>query len=95
MTQSPSEFVTWAKLTLVYIELNDFESALLSLNSCPMFSYAEKDGHKMPPPARTHLPLRTVTAADEIVAEDTDPKENQVHPELLRLPALALKVLLE
>ncbi|KAJ3388902.1 hypothetical protein HDU84_009316 [Entophlyctis sp. JEL0112] len=61
---APSEYATWAKLTEVFIGLGDFESALLALNSCPMFAYCERDSHRMPPPARTHLPLRTDASDD-------------------------------
>jgi hypothetical protein len=86
----------------VYIEIEDFESALLSLNSCPMFTYHEKDAHHMPPPARTHLPLRqdlTTTTADPktltqqngTVFDENDPSESVVHPELQRLPSLSLR----
>ncbi|KAJ3143095.1 hypothetical protein HK100_011394 [Physocladia obscura] len=108
---APSEYVTWAKLTQVYIALRDFESALLALNSCPMFSYCERDSQRMPPPARTHLPLRPDPRPDELATalptsggssggigslansadELSDPRENQVHPELARLPALSLR----
>ncbi|KAJ3084081.1 chaps-domain-containing protein [Rhizoclosmatium globosum] len=113
---APSEYVTWAKLTQVYIQMGDFESALLALNSCPMFSYCERDSHRMPSPARVHLPLRpdpkpeeltpaggagTTTAAaaapsstsnlSGTIEDDNDPRENQIHPELARLPALSLR----
>ncbi|KAJ3077731.1 hypothetical protein HK102_005007, partial [Quaeritorhiza haematococci] len=108
VTYAPSEYLTWAKLTDIYIEMGDFESALLSLNSCPMFTYCEKDAHRMPPPARTHLPLKPEQAtskdtsgADDkkaagpplsgTIFDDNDPRENEVHPELSRLPALSLR----
>ena len=39
---SPSDFKTWAALVKVYTKLNDFENALLTLNSCPMNSHKEK-----------------------------------------------------
>ncbi|KAJ3027208.1 UNVERIFIED_CONTAM: hypothetical protein HDU68_004258 [Siphonaria sp. JEL0065] len=116
VVSAPSEYVTWAKLTEVYIKMGDFESALLALNSCPMFSYCERDAHRMPVPARIHLPLRpdpkpeelapsggggtsTVSAAAASSAanlsgsidDDNDPRENQVHTELARLPALSLR----
>lgn len=90
MTYAPSEYSTWAKLTEVYIDLEDYSSALLSLNSCPMFTYVEKDMHRMPPPSRTHLPLKqdmSMTKEEEIkvapgsgsVYDENDPKENEVH----------------
>ncbi|KAJ8144209.1 hypothetical protein OY671_002675 [Metschnikowia pulcherrima] len=38
---SPSDFKTWAVLVKVYTKMNDFENALLTLNSCPMNSNKE------------------------------------------------------
>ncbi|KAI9361183.1 Chs5p-Arf1p-binding proteins-domain-containing protein, partial [Zopfochytrium polystomum] len=69
VTASPSEYVTWAKLADIYIQMGDYESALLALNSCPMFTYCEKDAQRMPPPARIHLPLKPETP-------DKDPSPN-------------------
>lgn len=68
VTHAPSEYLTWAKLTEVYIAMNDYESALLSLNSCPMFTFSEKDTHRVVAPARTHLPLKI----DSLQKEDPD-----------------------
>ncbi|KAG9288555.1 hypothetical protein G9A89_006051 [Geosiphon pyriformis] len=86
---APSEFVTWAKLTEVYIALGDYESALLTLNSCPMFTYNERDMHRMPTPAKTHLPIKP-----EIVNAGLDEdsgRDNEVDVALLRLPAPSLR----
>ena len=58
VTRAPSEFVVWEKLADIFTRLEDFESALLALNSCPMFNYIEPDAHRLPSPARTHLPLK-------------------------------------
>ncbi|KAI8805086.1 Chs5p-Arf1p-binding proteins-domain-containing protein [Cladochytrium replicatum] len=104
VTYAPSEYATWAKLTEIYIDMGDYESALLSLNSCPMFTYCERDAHRMPPPARTHLPLKpdpsTLKPEEDLkklppgngtVFDENDPRENEVHPELQRLPALSLR----
>ncbi|KAI9202649.1 Chs5p-Arf1p-binding proteins-domain-containing protein [Polychytrium aggregatum] len=104
VTYAPSEFLTWAKLTETYIDMSDYESALLSLNSCPMFTYCERDAHRMPPPVRTHLPLKPDPAflkpEDDVrkmppgsgsLSDENDPRENEVHPELQRLPALSLR----
>lgn len=38
---SPSDFKVWAVLVRVYTKLNDFENALLTLNSCPMNSHKD------------------------------------------------------
>ncbi|KAL2913058.1 bud site selection protein [Polyrhizophydium stewartii] len=104
VTYAPSEYVVWAKLTEIYIELGDYESALLALNSCPMFTYCERDAQRMPPPARTHLPLRpdaaslrpeqdpkSVPQSNGSLFDENDPRENEVHPELQRLPSLSLR----
>jgi Chs5-Arf1p-binding protein BUD7/BCH1 len=58
VNSAPSEFCTWAKLTEVYVDLGMHESALLTLNSCPMFTVNERDLHKMPTPWKTHLPIK-------------------------------------
>ncbi|KAI9141837.1 Chs5p-Arf1p-binding proteins-domain-containing protein [Paraphysoderma sedebokerense] len=53
---SPLEFRSWAKLTECYMDSGDWEMALLTLNSCPMFNSPYKDAHVMPVPARSHFP---------------------------------------
>ncbi|TPX48802.1 hypothetical protein SeMB42_g02457 [Synchytrium endobioticum] len=104
VTYAPSEFVTWSKLTEIYVELGQYESALLALNSCPMFTYVERDSQRMPTPARTHLPLKPdpaqlregedgkkVPPQNGTIFDENDPRENEIHPELQRLPALSLR----
>ncbi|KAJ3102197.1 hypothetical protein HDU96_009714 [Phlyctochytrium bullatum] len=96
VTYAPSEYTTWSKLTEVYIEIGDFESQVTE--------FSEKDAQRMPPPIRTHLPLKPDPAtlkADEdpkkmppmsgTIYDENDPRENEIHPELLRLPALSLR----
>lgn len=72
------------------------------MNSCPMFSFTEKDRHRMPQTTRTYLPLKPegISKEEELkklppgagsVFDDNDPRENEVHPELLRLPSSTLK----
>ncbi|CAO3592540.1 unnamed protein product [Absidia cylindrospora] len=87
---TPSEFLTWAKLTDVYIDLGDYQSALLTLNSCPMFTYSERDMHRMPAPAKTHLPIKPEISSSGIMEDDIAGRENEADPNLLRLPAPAL-----
>ncbi|CAG8523212.1 1437_t:CDS:10 [Paraglomus brasilianum] len=87
---APSEFVTWAKLTEVYIELGDYESALLSLNSCPMFTYNERDMHRMPTPARSHLPVRADIANAGILGDDNI-YDNEFDEKPILLPASSLR----
>ncbi|EGG10809.1 uncharacterized protein MELLADRAFT_33807 [Melampsora larici-populina 98AG31] len=87
---APSEFVTWAKLTEVYIELGRYSDALLTLNSCPMFTYNERDLHRMPTPARSHLPIKAFIAESQILDEDSA-RDNEADIALLRLPAPSLR----
>jgi cobalamin biosynthesis protein CobT len=87
---TPSEFLTWAKLTEVYIDLEDYKNALLTLNSCPMFTYSERDMHRMPAPMKTHLPIKAEIMNSGIMEEDAAGRENEADPNLSRLPAPAL-----
>ncbi|KAF9362559.1 hypothetical protein BGX34_005929 [Mortierella sp. NVP85] len=84
---APSEFITWAKLTEVYIDLGDHESALLTLNSCPMFTFNERDLQRMPKPAKAHLPIRS--DIDLSLIDDETGREHEAA--LLRLPAPSLR----
>lgn len=77
VNSAPSEFVTWAKLTETYIELGQFDSALLTLNSCPMFTFNERDLHRMPTPAKTHLPVKKFIADSNILDEESA-RDNEV-----------------
>ncbi|TIC03342.1 bud site selection-related protein [Wallemia mellicola] len=87
---SPSEFVTWAKLTDCLIDIEDFEGALLTLNSCPMFTYNERDLHRMPTPIKNHFPIQKWVIDSQLI-EDDSPKENEADITLLRLPAPSLR----
>lgn len=87
---APSEFVTWAKLTQTYIDLGQFDAALLTLNSCPMFTFNERDLHRMPTPARTHLPVKKFIADSNILDEESA-RDNEADVALLRLPAPGLR----
>ncbi|GAA5906822.1 hypothetical protein JCM8208_000049 [Rhodotorula glutinis] len=88
---APSEFVTWAKLTDVNMELGRFSDALLTLNSCPMFTYSERDQHRMPTPAKSHLPVKDFIAASGILDDDAAAGTNDADVALLRLPAPSLR----
>jgi len=63
VTYAPSEYSTWATLAEVFFELGDIEMALLTLNSCPMFTYCEKDSNcqRMPMPARLNIAMNYET----------------------------------
>ncbi|KAJ5047173.1 uncharacterized protein L3040_003015 [Drepanopeziza brunnea f. sp. 'multigermtubi'] len=66
---APSEFGTWARLAEVYVAMEDWENALTTLNSCPMFTYQDKDAPVMPEPKEIHLPTLPETRLDEIDSE--------------------------
>ncbi|KAJ9610255.1 bud site selection protein [Cladophialophora chaetospira] len=89
VTAAPSEFSTWARLAEVYVEMEQWDLALLTLNSCPMFSYQDKDSPRMPEPSRVLLPILPESALDEI--DEGQPRQgepfDQVHVSLRKLQA--------
>lgn len=84
---APSEFNTWARLAEVYVAQENWELALLTLNSCPMFTYQDKDAPRLPEPSRVSLPLAPETLCDEIDDAGAAPEVDMVHPTLRRLAA--------
>ncbi|OBZ77766.1 Uncharacterized protein C31F10.16 [Grifola frondosa] len=86
---APSEFVTWEKLTEIYIDLGQYESALLTLNSCPMFTYNGRDAHRNLNPTRVHLPAKGTIF--DILPERSKTEDDEADPALLRLPAPGLR----
>ncbi|KAJ7054475.1 Chs5p-Arf1p-binding proteins-domain-containing protein [Mycena amicta] len=86
---APSEFVTWEKLTEVYIELGMYDSALLTLNSCPMFTFNGRDAHRPLTPARIHLPFHR--SIGEILPDRVKTDDDEADPALQRLPAPGLR----
>ncbi|KAG9247598.1 Chs5p-Arf1p-binding proteins-domain-containing protein [Calycina marina] len=88
---APSEFGTWARLADVYVTMEDWENALTTLNSCPMFTYQDKDAPIMPEPKEIHLPTLPETRLDEIDSEPESKFGEQVHPSLLTLRAAQYK----
>lgn len=89
VTAAPSEFGTWARLAEMYVSLEKWDLALLTLNSCPMFTYQDKDSPRMPEPSRILLPLLPESMLDEI--DEGQPKQGEpfdnVHPSLRKLQA--------
>jgi tetratricopeptide (TPR) repeat protein len=89
VTAAPSEFSTWARLAEVYVNLEQWDLALLTLNSCPMFTYQDKDTPRMPQPSRIMLPILAESMLEEI--DEGQPKQGDphdyVHPSLRRLHA--------
>ncbi|KAK9765435.1 bud site selection protein [Basidiobolus ranarum] len=90
VNSAPSEFLTWAKLTEIYMEMEDFKSALLTLNSCPMFTYTDRDFPRMPPPLKVHLPAK-FEGNYGLGPEEENEKELEVQSALARLPAPSLR----
>ncbi|KIJ63029.1 hypothetical protein HYDPIDRAFT_168637 [Hydnomerulius pinastri MD-312] len=86
---APSEFVTWEKLTDLYIDTKDYESALLTLNSCPMFTFNGRDAHRAIPTSRVHLPFKRQIG--DILPEKLKTEDDEADPALLRLPAPGLR----
>ncbi|RMJ25513.1 Bud site selection protein [Aspergillus sp. HF37] len=91
VTAAPSEFSTWARLAEVYVGMEQWDMALLTLNSCPMFTYQDKDTPRMPQPSRIMLPILGETMLDEI--DEGQPRQGDpqdfVHPTLQKLNASA------
>ncbi|KAJ2913790.1 hypothetical protein MD484_g6620, partial [Candolleomyces efflorescens] len=87
---APSEFVTWEKLTDLYIDLGQYESALLTLNSCPMFTFNGRDAHRTLPVSKIHLPFHKPIG--EILPDrHTKTEDDEADPALQRLPAPGLR----
>ena len=84
---APSEFGTWARLAQAYVAMEDWENALTILNSCPMFTYQDKDAPIMPEPKDVFLPTLVETRLDEIDSEPESRYAEQVDPSLLSLRA--------
>lgn len=84
---APSEFGTWARLAQVYVAMEDWENALTILNSCPMFTYQDKDAPIMPEPKDVVLPTLPEARLDEIDSEPESRYSEQVDPSLLNLRA--------
>lgn len=84
---APSEFGTWARLADIYVAMEQWDLALLTLNSCPMFTYQDKDAPRLPEPSRVTLPLAPETICDEIDDAGATPDTDSIHPTLRRLAA--------
>lgn len=89
VTAAPSEFSPWARLAEVYVWLEQWDLALLTLNSCPMFSYQDRDAPRMPEPSRVLLPILPESVLDEI--DEGQPKQGEpydsIHVSLRKLQA--------
>jgi tetratricopeptide (TPR) repeat protein len=90
VVSAPSEFGTWARLAEIYVSLEQWDLALLTLNSCPMFTYQDKDAPRMPEPQKVFLPVLQEAVCDEIEDSNVDDVE-LVHPTLRKLHAAGFK----
>lgn len=96
---SPADFKTWSMLVKVYTKLNDFENALLTLNSCPMNSHKEKYTLKRVVPLKggnddLHLPSPVDVVLDEVSnlqSNEITYEQRNLDPQLSNLPASNLK----
>jgi len=86
---APSEFVTWEKLRDIYIDLMQYDSALLTLNSCPMFTFNGRDAHRVLAAAKVHLPFHRPIG--DILPERHKTEDDDCEPALQRLPAPGLR----
>ncbi|PPQ72495.1 LOW QUALITY PROTEIN: hypothetical protein CVT26_003585 [Gymnopilus dilepis] len=86
---APSEFVTWEKLAEIYIDLRQYDSALLTLNSCPMFTFNGRDAHRALPAVKVHLPFHRPIG--DILPERHKTEDDEAEPALQRLPAPGLR----
>lgn len=91
VTAAPSEFGTWANLAEIYVGLEQWDLALLTLNSCPMFTYQDKDAPRMPEPARVLLPVLPESVLDELDDSNQSYDSELVHPSLRKLHAASYK----
>lgn len=90
VVSAPSEFGTWARLAEIYVSLEQWDLALLTLNSCPMFTYQDKDAPRMPEPQKVFLPIMPEAQCDEI--EDSNVEDLElVHPTLRKLHAAGFR----
>jgi hypothetical protein len=91
VVSAPSEFGTWARLAEIYISLEQWDLALLTLNSCPMFTYQDKDAPRMPEPLKIYLPTMPESICDEIDDGGSGADIELVHPTLRKLHASGFK----
>lgn len=91
VTAAPSEFGTWARLAEIYVGKEQWDLALLTLNSCPMFTYQDKDSPRMPEPSRILLPVLADSNLDEIDETPSSSEHEAVHPSLRKLHAAGYK----
>ena len=80
VTAAPSEFGTWAKLSEVYVALEQWDLALVTLNS-----------PRLPEPARIFLPVLPDANLDELDESQHATDGELIHPSLRKLHAAGYK----
>lgn len=95
---SPSEFKPWYLLSKSYIRLNNIESALLTLNACPILPLKDKYILKRVVPIKSetnlHLPLPVdvkLEKVNSINPQDIQLEIKSADPALINLAATNLK----
>lgn len=96
---SPSLFEPWENLVLIYISLNKFDDALLTLNACPMVTHKDKyilkrSTPKTPSNSDLHLPLSQdvfLNGITNLNSQDVANEHAKLNKDLLNLPASSLK----
>lgn len=66
---APNEFQAWTRLTQIYIEREDFHNALLTLNTCPMYTFFDQDYPRVPTPRRINFPVKSDVLSDYDLGE--------------------------
>ncbi|KAI9703487.1 MAG: hypothetical protein M1820_005791 [Bogoriella megaspora] len=91
VVSAPSEFGTWARLAEIYVSLEQWDLAILTLNSCPMFTYQDKDAPRLPEPVKISLPVLPESICDEIDDAGAVGDAELVHPTLRKLHAAGFR----
>lgn len=90
VVSAPNEFSTWARLAEIYIGLEEWDLALLTINSCPMFTYQDRDAPRAQNPDRIHLPVMSESQCEEI-DDSSGAGDEAVEPSLRKLAASSFK----
>lgn len=94
---APSDFYPWHTLCRVYLAREQWDQALLSLNSAPMIPFVGMDTQRMAEAKKVHTPFPTDGVLEEawnVPANKSNPVAAQamdVDPALLRLPGAQLR----
>ncbi|OMJ07583.1 hypothetical protein AYI70_g12081 [Smittium culicis] len=70
---APSEFIPWSILVEVLIAKKNYIQALLTLNSCPMFTFSEMEFPRVPPFKSISQPIRNDASAGYDLGDVSSP----------------------